>query len=399
MKTIFCLIRALLAALLFCCFSSSAWAETPFVLDGKFNDWEGRASLDDVRGDGGEGEDFKLISWGTNENEQKLYFMIERYTPADPTADLTCRLYFDINNNGKYEDSIDKYVEIIYRPDHPESGLVEVQIHAISGKLLKNYHGNWGEGYAGGGEKCEFDLPMSTLDIYPAQPVRFYLSDADNRGDRLPGRGDNLWAPFPASVKSWQDTAVIFLIWLIIAFIFCRHRIWIFYYVWAAVGLTFILIFLIRGSPVEQGLEHLAGLAIHNMLSCFDIKTYIFDKSPGTLLVLIDVDNSWTTLDIDIENSGLLEMCIFAGLLLFYPAYGRRQKFLYVTTGITAVYLINILRLVTVIVLIHWGGRNMMFLAHTIFGRLVFFVLVVGLYWNVFTRPSLKKNREQVENG
>ena len=399
MKIILCLIRALLATLLFYCLSSSAWAETPFVLDGKFNDWEGRASLDDVQGDGGEGDDFKLISWGTNENEQKLYFMIERYTTADPAVVITCRLYFDVNSNGKYEDSIDKYVEIVYSPARADSGLVEVQIRTISGKLLENYRGNWGEGYAGGGEKSEFAMPMSTLDIYPAQPVRFYLSNADNRGDRLPGRGDNLWAPFPSRVKKWQDTAVIFMIWLIIVIILRRHRIWIFYYVWAAVGLTFILIFLLRGSPLEQGLEYVAGLAIHNMLSYFDIKTYIFDKAPGTLLVLIEIDNSWTTLDIDIENSGLLEMCIFAGLLLFYPAYGRRQKFLYVTTGIALVYLINMLRLVTVIMLIHWGGRNMMFLAHTLFGRLVFFVLIVGLYWHVFTRPSLKKNKENVENG
>lgn len=376
-----------------------ARAAQSFKLDGNFVEWQGRAHLGDGQGDGREHDDFKALSWGTNENEQKLYFMVERYAPANAASGLTCRLYFDINSNGSYEDAIDKFAEVVYNPDQEDGGSVTVQLYSVSGSSLGTYRGNWGEGRKDGGRRFEFALPMAELDIYPAQPVRFYLSGAGINADRLPNREDNMWAPFPVAVRSRLGIAAGFFIWSIFLVFFRCHRVWVFYYIWGAVGFTFILILLLRGSFVEYHLEHQAGIILHSLLNVFDIKTYVFDKAPGTLLVLIEIDNTWSTVDVDIESSGLLEMCIFLGLLLFYPAYSPIKKIMFSLAGIASIYAINLMRLIVVITFVHWGGRNMIFIAHTLIGRLVFFILIVALYWHVFTMPSLKKARENVENG
>lgn len=369
-----------------------------FKLDGKFTDWQGRAYLTDGQGDGSENEDFKSLFWGTNENEKKLYFMVERYAPADAGAGLACRLYFDINCNGSYEDDIDKFAEVMYNPAGEDTGVVTVQLYSVSGNNLWSGQGYWGDGRRDGGRRFEFVLPMEDLEILPAQPVRFYLQGVGIGADRLPDRRENMWAPFPVVRRSGFGIAAGFLVWFSLLALFRRHRIWVFYYVWGAVGFTIILILLVRGSFVEYQLDRHAGTVLHHVLSYFNIKTYIFDRAPGTLLVLIEFDSTWTTIDVDIESSGLLEMCIFLGLLLFYPPYTPAKKAAFSFAGVIAIYGINLVRLLVVVTVIHWGGRSMIFVAHALLGRLVFFLLVIALYWHVFTVPSLQKVREKMEN-
>jgi len=179
---------------------------------------------------------------------------------------------------------------------------------------------------------------------------------------------------------------------------FYEHRIWVFYYVWAAVGMSCLLVLLFHGSWAEYYIEHQTSLILHHILKFFDIVTYVFDKAPGTLLVLIKLDSNWTTIDIDIENSGLLEVCIIFGLIAFYPVYKIGKRLLIAVVGVVSVYIINLLRLVVVISLIHWGGRNWSFVAHTVVGRLIFFILVIALYWQLMTRPTLKKLGEYIKN-
>lgn len=64
--------------------------------------------------------------------------------------------------------------------------------------------------------------------------------------------------------------------------------------------------------------------------------------------------------------------------------------------GLVATYVINILRLLVIIGFLHWGGKDMAWLAHSVIGRAVFFALIVAVYWFVFTRATLRSVRERV---
>jgi exosortase family protein XrtG len=188
------------------------------------------------------------------------------------------------------------------------------------------------------------------------------------------------------------------LIWALVGYYLHKHRIWIFYYVWTAVGLTILAILAVRSSAVEYAVEYWTGLLLHHSLSYVGIKTYIFDKAPGTVLVLLALENSWTCIDIDIECSGLLESCVLLGLLWFFPAFNYRQRVTYTLSGLLALFVINLIRLYTIVLVINFGGRDTLYVAHTLIGRLVFFMLVIVVYWYLFTRPSLQRIRRQDDN-
>ena len=368
-----------------------SWFVEDCKLDGHFEDWQGRAFMADIEGDSSPGQDLKAIYWSTNQNQEILYFMVERVSPGEARGPFVTRLYFDINANGSYNDKIDKYAELSYQPNSEHSGQVKVELFSVQGELLRTDDGTWGEGYLDGGRRFEFLLPMNKMQVYPAQPIRFYLAGIGANVDRLPDESDNQWAPFPVTVKSRYAIVITCLVWMAITLFLYRNRIWVFYYVWGAVGLCCLLVLLFHGSWVEYQLEHHTSMLLHYILSYFGITTYVFDKSPGTLLVLIKLGNTWTTIDIDIENSGFLELCIFFTLAIFYPVYQWGKRMVVALSGVIAVYIINLIRLLVVIAVIHSGGRNMNFIAHTIIGRFVFFILIIALYWTLMTKPTLAK--------
>lgn len=375
-----------------------SWFVQDVKLDGQFADWRGRVFLADVEGDAPAGQDLKALYWSTNQNEQLLYFMVERFPPGDDRRPMVERLYFDINANGSYNDKIDKYAEISYQPNREHSGQVKVELFSVRGELLDTYSGGWGEGYLDGGQRLEFSLPMNKLQVYPAQAIRFYLSGIGANVDRLLDEGDNQWAPFPVTVRSKYSIVIACLAWMAITIFLYRNRIWVFYYVWGAVGLCCLLILLLHGSWVEYKLQYETSMIVHYILDYFGIVTRVFDKAPGALLVLIEVDNNWTTIDIDIENSGFLEICIIFSLIMFYPVYRWGRRTVVALSGVVAVYITNLIRLLIVIAVIHRGGRDMSFIAHTIIGRFFFFVFIIALYWTIMTKPTLTKVKEFIKD-
>lgn len=184
--------------------------------------------------------------------------------------------------------------------------------------------------------------------------------------------------------------------WLAVLLFFRTHRIWPLYSVWGAVGLTFLLILGLRGSAAEHSTEQLAAALLHAGLSRMGIETHIFDRAAGTVLIFLEMENSWAATNIDIECSGVLESCVFLGLLLFYPAFTLKQKIFYCVAGVTSIFIINLLRLYTIIFLVAIFGRQAIYVAHTIAGRLLFFLLVTALYWSVFSRPTLNALRRRL---
>jgi len=369
------------------------------VLDGKFNDWQGKAYLSDTSGDAEDSHDISRLYYATNENDEKLYFMLQRTHFLQEKTSMHWRLYFDINCNGSYDDRADKYADLYFLPDDNESGEVEVCLYTSRGKHKGTYSGVWGEGMKNGAVSFEFAIPMKDLGVYPAQSLRFYLQGLGELPELVPDKGDNQWAPFPVRVNSRELIVIACILWLLILLFFLHSKIWVFYYIWGAVGSCCLLVLLLHGSFVEYRIEHYTGVFLHYLLDYVGITTYIFDKAPGTLLVLTKLDNSWTTINIDIENSAILEMCIFFGLSIFYPVLKIAKRIWFTIGGLILIYIINMIRLLTVIFCIHSGGRSMSFIAHTLVGRLVFFILIVAIYWRFITLPSLQKAREDIYHG
>ncbi|MGE5392049.1 MAG: hypothetical protein ACM3PE_13405 [Deltaproteobacteria bacterium] len=195
-------------------------AGSPITLDGNFDDWIGQPSMaDPAEGSDWDSDDIVKFSWATNDNEEMLYFMIERNKTDWCDMPATYYVYFDINNNGNYRDNHDRYVEVDY---DPWDGSVNVNVYDRKGRRLSSYGGTWGESSSRVGYKAEFRVPMNTLGIIPpSQTIRMYALSWFSE-DRVPNSGDIQWSPIPI-MPNWL-LAAIFVAGLVGAIIIIRKR-------------------------------------------------------------------------------------------------------------------------------------------------------------------------------
>lgn len=187
------------------------------------------------------------------------------------------------------------------------------------------------------------------------------------------------------------------IVWLVAVVFFRLNRIWLFYYLAGSVGLAFIVIFLGRALFLETAMEEASARAVHAVSSLAGVPTRIFQASPGSLLVMIIAQEvGWTVVQITIECSGLLEIAVISGIVLFYPGWSLGKRLYLTAIGTAVTFIANIVRLFFIIELLHHFGKGSIFLSHTIGGRAIFFVMVVGIYWFVLTRPTLRDVRRKL---
>lgn len=110
-------------------------------------------------------------------------------------------------------------------------------------------------------------------------------------------------------------------------------------------------------------------------------------------MFFINHNSTVMSLYVDLECSGIIEMMVFISLLAFFPVYRPLEK---VRTGITGLFFIcifNFVRIFIIIAMIFYFGSSVYSLAHAIVGRIVFYVLTLVLYFNVFTKRQIVKQK------
>lgn len=165
-------------------------------LDSEFDDWDGHANLPDPSGDAQKTKgDILTLYWGDNTDDgDSLYWMVER--PTGQTKLVRYSLHLDMNNNGDFDESTDRIVEVYYQPGFSRSW-VTVKVsraddnQVISVQLLKD----WGETISEGGSRIEFGVETDDLGFSFGSAFRMYMES--NWDDRVPDTGDIQWSPMP----------------------------------------------------------------------------------------------------------------------------------------------------------------------------------------------------------
>lgn len=215
------LARALVLAVLFSSvFGPTAHASTRIVLDGQFDDWAGKAFIQDPSGDTQVPTvDVTHLYFAVNKDEPRIYFMAQRQKGA---ANIRHTLWIDTNNNGTFSDPVDAQVQVDYHP----TGNVTVAV-LRGGQPVDYYTGPWGEKAADGASRCEWFVSLASLGIVWGQVIRLVLTTtvhsmvpspstydnhmalvASGHSDRVPNTGDLQWAPIPA-LAIWGNLAVV----------------------------------------------------------------------------------------------------------------------------------------------------------------------------------------------
>lgn len=164
-------------------------------------------------------------------------------------------------------------------------------------------------------------------------------------------------------------------------------------YLWSAFGFAALGIMI---AQIGQWNVALGRVEARTLMGLFGWMGLQIGGSDGASVIVPD-PTGWSVLNIGVECSALIEAFIFAGLLMFYPRFSTGQRIGRLLIGLSATYLINLVRMAVILGMIHWLGKGAAPLAHAIVARLIFFLGIVVVYWNLLTLPTLRIVRRELE--
>lgn len=183
---------------------------------------------------------------------------------------------------------------------------------------------------------------------------------------------------------------IMIIVWLYALSVAKRARFRSLYFWIGCLGLFFILLYAFRTYYVW-----FFSALLTNIVGFFGHLGNAFTTSPVYGLINIACRNGGNViLHVDYECSGVVEKTAYIALLAFYPLYDRHERMAWMAKGLILILLANSFRLLFICFNVYWFGPNSMFLFHSIIGRIIFYLCVVAIYYQVFTKPQIQKVRQ-----
>lgn len=181
---------------------------------------------------------------------------------------------------------------------------------------------------------------------------------------------------------------LLIAIWLYLLSVMKRCKIYYGHFAIGSFGLFIFLMILIRPIAVQPLARVVAAIA-----GLFGDLTGTFTAFFKYGILFISTQSSSITLQIDLECSGIIEIFAFVSLLAFFQVYKVKERFLVGIVGCVGIIIANVLRIIVICEMIHFFGVSVYFIAHTLVGRIVFYVLSILLYFYVFTKPQIIRTK------
>lgn len=178
---------------------------------------------------------------------------------------------------------------------------------------------------------------------------------------------------------------VVALLWIFSLILFKKTKMNFFKFLAGSVGIfTISMIFFL------PYLEGNLNVLISNTLNIIGRSTNYFQVFKENSIVSVDTRDGIVSIFINYECSGVIEMLVFTSLALFFPFGGRVRKILLTVGGNIFIFLANIIRVLFIIFVTKTFGASAFYFAHTLLARILFFVLMIILYYFVFTATHLR---------
>lgn len=181
---------------------------------------------------------------------------------------------------------------------------------------------------------------------------------------------------------------VSIVLWVYLLTVLSRAKLTFFTFLVGSVGMFVLLMATIQGYvtvPLSKAVA--ASTGVIGSLTGMFYSYYQYS------LIFIRHGTESISLYIDYECSGIIELMAFCALLWFFPLYNAIEKLVITLSGMLWIFASNILRLTVICLLVYFFGNNIFFFAHAIFGRIIFYGLSILLYFYVFTRPQIIKQK------
>lgn len=181
---------------------------------------------------------------------------------------------------------------------------------------------------------------------------------------------------------------ICFLIWLYILWVFDRIHLKFYKFVLGSVG-TFVFLLIWVQDLIVVPLTKLVALAAGAVGEI----SGMFDSYYEYSMLFIPKNTAAVSLYVDLECSGVIEIMAYLSLLWFFDVYTTREKVKHSVLGILFIFAANVIRIFVICAIIYVGGNDWYYFAHSIFGRLIFYAMTVVLYFDVFTKGQILRQK------
>ena len=188
----------------------------------------------------------------------------------------------------------------------------------------------------------------------------------------------------PSSTTKLIIFIVLVVIWLLNLRIFYKVKNQAAFITIGMGGLFILMMIFLRPiatMPLARMVAALAGL--------FGRVTGFFSAFFKYGIIFVETAGGSMTLQIDFECSGIIEIMVYIAILAFFKVYTISERAILSAVGVIYIILANALRIIIIATMIHFGGEQMYYIAHTYVGRIFFYAATVVLYFYVFTKSQV----------
>ena len=183
-------------------------------------------------------------------------------------------------------------------------------------------------------------------------------------------------------------TVVCFLVWIYLLSVFTRGKLYFYQFIWGSVGLFVFMMMWIQPvaiQPLTNLVCSAAGVAGR--------MTGFYESYSEYSMLFVQHGSEAISLCIDYECSGIIEMMAYVSMLAFFRVYDWMQRIILSVLGCMMIFFANIIRLFVIGTTIYYFGNYAYYIAHTIVGRIIFYALSVILYYYIFTKSQIVKQK------
>lgn len=183
-------------------------------------------------------------------------------------------------------------------------------------------------------------------------------------------------------------TVVCFLVWIYLLSVFTRGKLYFYQFIWGSVGLFVFMMMWIQPvaiRPLTNLVCSAAGVAGR--------MTGFYESYSEYSMLFVQHGSEAISLCIDYECSGIIEMMAYVSMLAFFRVYDWMRRIILSVLGCMMIFFANIIRLFVIGTTIYYFGNDAYYIAHTIVGRIIFYALSVILYYYIFTKSQIVKQK------
>lgn len=177
-------------------------------------------------------------------------------------------------------------------------------------------------------------------------------------------------------------------VWIYVLTVLDRTKLTFWFFLTGSVG-TFLLSMLL----LEPYLVPVLQKSVSAAAGLLGDLTHLYDSYFSTGVLFVRHGAGSLSLYVDFECSGVIEILAYLSLLWFFPVYRVEEKVVHSFGGVLAIYTANVVRIFLIAGMVHIWGMDMYWLAHSVVGRLFFYACTIVIYFYVFTRTQVVRQK------